>query len=730
MSKFIVYNQLDAMDCGPTCLRMICRYYGSKVSRETIRTETQLGPTGTSLLSITEAAKTFGFDAFSAQLSFEQLIEDATLPCILYWNRSHFVVLTPGSTEKKLVVADPAKGLISYTKQEFMKAWCNGIIDGTQTGIALLLSPGPGFIRRNDRERDTSWTLLKRYTKVYRKQLSQLLVGLVAGSLIQLAFPYLTQGVVDKGIGSKSLTLVELFIIGQLLLLIVQTAIEFIRSRTLMFVSTKVSLSVLADFWTKLMKLPLHFFDSRQTGDILQRIHDHQRIETFVTGAALQTLFSILTLVAFSIILATYNILVFLIFMIGSALYLIYIRAFLERRKKLDYTRFAVSSKESSMTVQLITGMHEIKLNNAEEQKKSEWRQVRSSLFDLNFKALTLNQYQQAGALLINQGKNLLITFVVARLVVNGALTLGAMVAIQYIIGQLSGPIERLVAFSQQAQDTQLSLERLNEVYELDDEGSGRSGTGKEIGDDRSIRFENVSFAYPGVGNEPVLSDLNIEFPGGKTTAIVGASGSGKTTILKLIQRFYDSYTGNIVVGDTDVRDLDPKFWRSISGSVTQEGFIFSDTIANNITIGDPAPDKERLARALRVANISKFIESLPMRSEAMIGADGNGISSGQKQRILIARAVYKNPLFILFDEATNALDANNELQIMQNLSTFLKQRTSIIVAHRLSTVREADKIIVLENGRVIEEGDHDSLVALRGKYFRLVQNQLELDQA
>ena len=730
MKRFIVYNQLDAMDCGPSCLRMIFRFYGSSVSRETLRSETQLGPTGTSLLGLTEAANKFGFKTISARLTYEQLVNDATLPCILYWDLYHFVVLTPQSTDKKLVVADPAKGLVTYTPDEFRKSWIVGESKGQKTGIALLLSPGAEFSTRHDKERDTSWTLLKRYTRMHRGKLLQLVAGLLLGSLLQLVFPFLTQGVVDKGIGTRSISLVELFIIGQLALIVSQAAIEFIRSRTLLYISTKVSLSVLSDFWTKLMKLPLHFFDSRQTGDILQRIHDHQRIESFVTNAALQTIFSVFNLVVFSVVLLTYNVTVFVVFLAGSLLYLWYIAAFLKMRRKLDYSRFALSSKESSMTVQLINGMHEVKLNNAEERKKNEWHEIRSSLFDLNFKSLTLNQYQQAGALLINQGKNLLITFIVAKSVIGGELTLGAMVAIQYIIAQLSAPVERLVGFTQQAQDTHMSLERLNEVYELEDEGSGKNGGVKEIRGDHSISFRNLSFTYPGPGNDPVLSNINLEFAAGTTTAIVGMSGSGKTTMLKLIQKFYDDYKGDILIGETNLRDLNPQYWRSISGSVMQEGFIFSDTIANNITVSDPTPDEKRLAHACKVANIDRFIESLPLKFNTRIGSDGNGISSGQKQRILIARAVYKDPVFILFDEATNSLDANNEQEIIGNLSTFFSQRTSIIVAHRLSTVRKADKIVVLENGRIIEEGDHDSLVALRGRYFTLVKNQLELDEA
>jgi ATP-binding cassette subfamily B protein len=475
------------------------------------------------------------------------------------------------------------------------------------------------------------------------------------------------------------------------------------------------------------MRLPLHFFYAKQTGDILQRINDHHRIESFITGTALQTLFSVINLLVFSIVLLIYNTTVFVVFVIGSVLYFLWIRIFLKYRRTLDYKKFAVASRENSVTMQLIQGMQEIKLNDAEHLKRWEWEGIQASLFKLNFKSLSLNQYQQAGAFFVNEGKNILITYLVAKSVLDGQLTLGAMVAIQYIIGQLNSPVEQLIGFTQQAQDAKISLERLNEIHQQEDEEPVNKQFLKSLPEDMTITLKDFSFTYMGAGNAPVLKNINLVIPHGKTTAIVGMSGSGKTTLVKVLLKLYDAYQGEIKVGEADLRRLSPKFWRRQLGSVMQDGFIFSDSIANNIAVGDENPVHEKLVHACKVANILSFIESMPLGFNTKIGAEGNGISAGQKQRILIARAVYKDPSFIFFDEATNALDSNNERAIMENLSEFFKGKTVVVVAHRLSTVRDADKIIVLENGEIVEEGDHNVLAEEKGKYYELVKNQLEL---
>lgn len=726
--SFTSYRQHDAMDCGPTCLRIVFKYYGKQISLENIKRESQIGTTGVSLLGLSDAAEKYGFRTVSAKVTFEQLLTDVHLPCILHWGQYHFVVLTPSVSKKKLTIADPAKGLLTYSKKEFLEQWLSTNENGEAKGIALLLAPTPQFYQQEDeKSMGIGWGLLSQYILKYRAQLFQLFTGLLIGSFLQLIFPFLTQSIVDTGINTHNLQFIQIILIAQFTLFFGRTVVEFVRSRILLFVSTHINLAILSDFWIKLMRLPLSFFDAKRTGDILQRINDHHRIESFITGTALQTLFSVINLVVFSIVLLMYNTTVFVVFGIGSILYFLWIRFFLKYRRTLDFKKFAVASRENSVTMQLIQGMQEIKLNDAEHLKRWEWEGIQASLFKLNFKSLSLSQYQQAGAFFINEGKNILVTYLVAKSVLDGQLTLGAMVAIQYIIGQLNSPVEQLIGFTQQAQDAKISLERLNEIHQMEDEEPIDKQFLKSLPVDKTIALKDFSFTYSGAGNTPVLKNINLLIPEGKTTAIVGMSGSGKTTLLKVLLKFYDTYKGEIKVGEADLKRMSPKFWRRQLGSVMQEGFIFSDSIANNIAVSDENPVHEKLVHASKVANILSFIESMPLGFNTKIGAEGNGISAGQKQRILIARAVYRNPSFIFFDEATNALDSNNERVIMENLLEFFKGKTVVVVAHRLSTVRDADKIIVLENGEIVEEGDHNELTNEKGKYYELVKNQLEL---
>lgn len=552
-------------------------------------------------------------------------------------------------------------------------------------------------------------------------------MGLLVGSILQLIFPFLTQSIVDTGIQTHNLQFIYIILFAQFALFFGRTTVEFIRSRILLFISTKVNLSILSDFWIKLMKLPLSYFDTKLTGDIMQRLGDHRRIESFLTGSALSTLFSLFNLVIFSFVMLQYNVAVFFIFLAGSILYFFWIKLFLQFRRNLDFKRFAIAAKESTATMQLIQGMQEIKLNNAEHLRRWEWESLQAALFKLSFKSLSLSQYQQAGAFFINEGKNILITFFVAKSVLDGQLTLGAMLAVQYIIGQLNSPVEQLISFVQQAQDAKISLERLNEIHELEEEEPSNKQFITKLPEHKSVYFQRLSFTYPGAGNEPVLNNIDLHLLSGKVTAIVGMSGSGKTTLLKLLLKFYEHYKGDIKIGETNLHNISPKYWRSQCGSVMQDGFIFNDSIANNIAVSDANPNYEKLIHACKVSNILPFIESLPLGFNTKIGAEGNGVSQGQKQRLLIARAVYKNPEFLFFDEATNALDANNEKIILENLQEFFANKTVIVVAHRLSTVKKADKIIVLHNGTITEQGTHEELTQKRGQYFELVRNQLEL---
>lgn len=724
MRRFTYYKQLDKMDCGPTCLRMIAKYHGRNYSLQKLRELCEISREGVSLLGISEAAEKVGFRTIAAKLALDQL-KEAELPAILYWRQNHFVVLF-NIKKSKFYVADPAKGIITYSEKEFIENWTN--TKGLSTGIFLLLSPTPQFYElEGDKPESLTWSYLMRYLFAYKQLIIQLLLALCLGSILQLVTPFLTQSVVDIGINTRNLNFVYIILIAQVMLFVSSTSVDFIRSWILLHITTRINVSILTDFLTKLMKLPMSFFDTKMTGDIMQRMTDQNRIQTFLTGSTLNTIFSIFNLLIFALVLAYYNVQIFLVFMLGSGIYSIWILLFLKKRRNLDYKRFEISAKNQSNTIQLISGMQEIKLNGCEQQKRWEWEFIQASLFRFSVKNLALGQYQQAGASFINQAKNILITFLSAKAVIDGNITLGAMMAIQYIVGQMNSPVEQFLGFIQAFQDARISLERLNDINKMSNEEELDRQWNYTLPADKSIKLENLTFRYPGAGNEPVLKEINIMIPEGKTTAIVGMSGSGKTTILKLLLKFYQWEKGDIKVGDIRLNAISHKVWRRNCGIVMQDGFIFSDTIANNIAVGENYPDRQKLENAVKMANISDFIESLPNGYNTKIGSEGNGISQGQKQRILIARAIYKDPEYIFFDEATNALDANNERVIMENLNEFFKGRTVVVVAHRLSTVSSADNVIVLNKGKIIEQGTHFELTNLRGEYYSLVKNQLEL---
>jgi ATP-binding cassette subfamily B protein len=744
MKSFVIYKQLDAMDCGPTCLRMVAKHYNCNVSLEYLRNKSEYGKNGVNLLGIADAAESIGFKTVGAKISYDQLMNEAALPAILYWDQKHFVVVHPRSfqtkrkifgysSEEAIEIADPAIGLIRVSKDEFLERWISTYENGMPKGIALLLEPTPLIKKGNIENADEpvnqkiGWRYLFTYVKQNRGYFVQIFLGLLIGSLLQLIFPYLTQSIVDTGVATHDLTFIKIILAAQLMLLFSQTVVEFIRSQILMHISVRINISLLSGFWTKLLKLPMEFFDSKHPGDILQRINDHHRIEKFLTENILSTLFSIFNIFIFSIVLLTYSTNVFLIFLLGSLFYLLWIRIFLKYRRQLDYTRFKISAKEYNASMQLVNGMQEIKLNNAENLFRWSWESLQAALFKIGFKSLTLTQYQQMGAFLINQSKNVLMTFVVAKLVVEGTLTLGMMLAIQYIIGQLNSPIEQLISFSQSAQDAKISLERLNDIHQLESEEPDQIDFLYELPNDKSIYLNNLSFTYPGAGNEPVLRNINLEIPAGKITAIVGMSGSGKTTLVKILLRFYENYKGEIKIGKTLFRTISPRYWRSVSGAVMQDSYIFNDSIRKNVTLTPDRVVESDLIDACKTANILDYIQSLPLGFHTKIGAEGSNMSGGQKQRLVIARSVYKRPQFVFFDEATNSLDANNEKVILENLQLFFQGKTVVVVAHRLSTVKNADKIVVMENGEIAEEGTHDELTRKRGKYYELVKNQLEL---
>lgn len=728
MKHFPHYIQHDAMDCGPTCLRMVAAYYGKRYSLEGLREKSFITREGVSMLGISEAAEKIGFRSICVQVGYEKL-QEAPLPCIIHWNQQHFVVVYK-LNDKHVWVADPGAGKLKYTKEEFCNCWLSSRKNEEDTGVALLLEPTPEFYTIEDEGDEVNrkgFSFLYSYLRPYRGLVGQLLLGLLLGSMIQLMLPFLTQSVVDFGINNQNLGFIYLVLIAQLMLSFSSSAVDFIRGWILLHLGTRINIALISDFLIKLMKMPIAYFDSKMTGDILQRINDHKRIQDFLTGSSLSVIFSVFNIIIFGIVLLVYSGMIFLIFMGGSTLYVTYVWLFMKKRAELDHKRFAQQSANQSTVVQLVNGMQEIKLSACEQQKRWEWERIQAKLFRVNIKSLALRQYQDSGAVLINQSKNLLITALVASLVVKGEMTLGMMLSVQYIIGQLNSPVNELIAFARDMQDARLSMDRLSEVRDKPDEEDPTRELLREIPEGKEIRLQNLNFKYDPLSEYPTLDDINLVIPPGKQTAIVGMSGSGKTTLVKLLLGFYPPASGDIFIGDTPLGSYSIREWRKRCGVVMQDGFIFSDSIAGNIAPGVEHIDKKRLRHAAEVANIHDFIEELPLAYNTKIGQEGHGLSQGQKQRILIARAVYKDPEFIFFDEATNTLDANNERTIMNNLQTFFKGRTSVVVAHRLSTVRNAEQIIVIEQGRIAETGTHEALIALEGRYYKLVKNQLEL---
>lgn len=727
--KFPIYRQLDVMDCGPTCLRMIAEHYGLFLDINRLRQACGVSREGVSLMGISQAAEEIGFATHGAKLSMEQLVQEVPLPCIAHWNQQHFVVVVR-ATRRKILVADPMNGLLEYTPAQFATGWALATLnDGQKAGITLLLEPNESFAPAAGTAPEASRSSVLRlleYLTPHHPLVWQLVWGVVAGALLQLLLPFLTQAIVDVGINTHNLSFIYVVLMAQAALALGKLTADFVRGWLLLHISARINVTILSNFLGKVTRLHMSYFDVKMFGDFMQRISDQRRIESFLTGPSLESIFSLLNLVFFSIVLLYFNRWAALVFLLFTLAYFVWTSLFLRLRRKLDTTRFQWDAREQGLFAELLHGMQEIKLANAERYKRWQWEEVRAHIFRISNRALALAQFQTAGGRLLHEGKNVLILLLVAKAVVSGSMTLGGMLAVQYIVGQINGPIEQLVSFFQASQDASLSLERLDDVHNLPDEVEDPTLVLDTIPPYDGLLASGVGFAY--AGSPPVLRDITLSIPRGKTTAIVGTSGSGKTTLLKLLLKTYEPTQGRIMVGQTDLRYLHPAAWRHQCGVVMQEGFIFSASIAENIALGTETLDLPRLQAALRTANLEEFVYTLPLSYNTKIGTEGSGLSQGQKQRILIARAVYKDPEVIFFDEATNALDASNENAIMRNLQQFLAGRTVIVVAHRLSTVKHADQIVVLHKGSIVEQGTHATLLAQQGAYHKLVKDQLEVD--
>ncbi len=721
------------MQCGVACLEMVCRNYGRQFPISMLSQICHVTSEGVSMLGISEAANEIGFHSVCVRTTVDNL-SLAPLPCILHWNQNHFVVLYKVRKGKRFYIADPGKGLIKYSLDDFKNHWVSTRSGGEDKGIAMLLEPTPLFytlkadeIEEGENDNPRSFRFLFGYVRKYKRYFGQVVLGLTVGSLLQLVLPFLTQSIVDVGIRNQDIGFIWLILLGQLMLTFSSTAIDFIRRWLLLHISMRINISLVSDFFIKLLKLPMSFFDTKLLGDLMQRMGDHSRVNGFLTGQTLTIAFSLFSFAVFSVVLFLYNWQIFAIFLLGSILYAAWMMLFLRRRKVLDYELFEQQAINNNKTYEFLTSMQEIKLQDCEQRRRWEWEDTQADLFGVQMKSLKLQQTQEAGSILINEMKNIVITVVAAAAVIHGQMTLGMMLAVQYIIGQLNSPVEQLMGFFYSLQDVRISLERINEIHRAEDE-NGKRGLHTALDDSsKGIDIDGIMFKYDPHALTKTLDDVTIHIPKGKVTAIVGASGSGKTTLVKLMLGYYPVLEGQISIGGTDISTLNKKWWRRQCGVVMQDGVIFSESIARNIAVDDGEIDEQRLLKASQIACIHEYVMSLPLKYNTKIGRDGVGLSQGQKQRILIARAVYKNPDYIFLDEATNSLDANNERAIVENLDRFYKGKTVVVVAHRLSTVKNADQIVVIDHGRVVEIGDHEELIERRGAYYNLVRNQLEL---
>ena len=727
-SKPSPIRQLDAMDCGPACLAYISKIYDKKYSLQYLREICYISKRGVTLLGILEAGKAIGFEVFSTKVDLDTIINKVKLyPCIIHWEQNHFVVLNKIVKTKKsklyFYLMDPRSGFIKLNEKQFRNGW----LGNNDKGIVAFFEPKDEFLNISiEKQKKINYEELLYSLHPYKKKFVLLIFLVFASSLITLVFPFFTKELIDNGISQKNLNLISLILLAQLSLFLGSMIINVIRNWLTLYIGTYVSINLISDFITKLVKLPMKNFDNHMIGDLNQRIIDNERIERLITSESITTFFSIFSFLVFFVVLAYFNIITLVIYFALTLIGLLWSIYWINKKKILDFYEFQLKSKNQESIFEIFSGIRDIKLFQLENFKLTKWQSVQNELLSLNIKILKIDQIQTFGYQFINQLKNIIVTYFVAILVLKGKMSLGTLLSISYIIGEMNSPIAQLVSFIKKLQEAKLSFTRLSEIStQLPEENNFNKQLNTK--NNEGIVINNLSFSYENIQSSIVLNNINITIPNSKVTAIVGHSGSGKTTLMKILLRFYEPTKGNIYFNGDDILTISPNDLRKHIGTVLQDGFIFSETIERNVVTNSEEADLEKLNNALKIACIFDFVNSLPQKHNTIIGSLGNNLSTGQKQRILIARAIYKNPNYLFLDEATSALDSKTEKIIHNNLIEFYKNKTVLIIAHRLSTVKNADNIIVLDSGKVVESGNHKELIEKKGAYYDLINNQLEL---
>ena len=723
LNRFPVEYQMDSQDCGPACLKIIANHFGKFYSLQSLRDRCGITKEGVSLLDLSTGAESIGLRTLAIKCTIDDVVNSVPFPAIIFWKDSHFVVVYHAN-KKYIWVSDPAKGRIKYTHEEFKKGWYQ---KGAKQGVLLAIEPTAEFkdSKAEREQRKNTFSSILKYFTPYQRNFTLIFVIMLLVTALQGMLPFISKAVIDVGIKTSDVNFINMVLIGNISILLSVMIFNVIRDWILMHITARVNIALISDYLIKLMKLPVTFFENKLLGDILQRAQDHERIRSFIMNNSLSLIFSILTFVVFSIILLIYNAIIFYIFISGSILYAGWVLLFLNIRKKMDWEYFELLSKNQSYWVETVSSIQDIKIYNYEKHRRWKWEEIQARLYHVNKRVLAITNAQNLGAQFIESIKNMGIVFFCATAVIKGEITFGVMISTQFIIGMLNGPLVQFINFIVSAQYAKISFLRINEIKQLEDEEELLSvGSTTILPENKSLILDNVNFQY--TANSPlVLHNIYLHIPENKVTAIVGGSGCGKSTLLKLLVRLYKPSYGDIKMDKMNVNAINLRQWRSMCGVVMQDGKIFSDTILNNIVLDDEHIDYEQLRKVCRIAQIEDEINAMPKGFETNIGENGRGLSGGQKQRLLIARALYRNPQYLFLDEATNALDTINEKKIVEALNNAFLQRTVIVVAHRLSTIRNADQIVVLDKGYIVEVGNHDSLMERKGHYFQMIASQM-----